>query len=65
LELLTTVLWIARNDPRGGDSLHQLIARFHGWNRRKRELFTPEQIETAWKRLREQGWIGDSEPVPA
>jgi hypothetical protein len=55
LELLTTVLWIARNDPRGGDSLHQLIARFHDWNRRKRELFTPEQIETAWKRLREQG----------
>ncbi len=65
LELLTTVLWIARNDPRGGDSLHQLIARFHDWNRRKRELFTPEQIQVAWDRLREQGWIGDSEPVLA
>ncbi|MFB6285663.1 MAG: macro domain-containing protein [Candidatus Bipolaricaulia bacterium] len=65
LELLTTVLWVAQEDPRAGNSVHQIINCIHDWNRRKKELFTPEQIQVAWNRLREQGWIGDSEPVPA
>lgn len=65
LELLTTVLWVTRNAPKGGDSLHQLITRVHNWNRRKKELFTPRQIEVAWERLHDQGWIGDAELVPA
>ena len=65
LELLTTVLWIARENPVAGTNVHQIIAQVHDWNRRKRELFTPEQIQVAWERLREQGWIGDTEPVPA
>jgi O-acetyl-ADP-ribose deacetylase (regulator of RNase III) len=65
LELLTTVLWVVQEDPRAGNSVHRIITRIHDWNRRKRELFTPEQIQVAWERLREQGWIGDSKPVPA
>lgn len=65
LELLTTVLWVTQEDPWAGNSLHQIITRIHDWNRRKKELFTPEQIKVAWERLREQGWIGDSERVPA
>lgn len=63
LELLTTVLWAARNNPRIEDSPHQIVNHIHNWNRRKKELFTPRQIEVAWERLREQGWIGDSELV--
>lgn len=65
LELLTTVLWVVREDQRAGNSIHQIITRIHDWNRRKKELFTPHQIEVAWERLREQGWIGDPERVPA
>jgi O-acetyl-ADP-ribose deacetylase (regulator of RNase III) len=65
LELLTTVLWVARNHPEAGDNVHEIIARIHDWNRRKKELFMPEQIKVAWERLREQGWIDDSELVPA
>lgn len=63
LELLTTVLWVVRNNPRAEDSVHRIIAHTHDWNRRKKELFTPEQVEIAWERLREQGWIGDHESV--
>lgn len=65
LELLTTVLWVARENPRAGDSVHQVITQVRDWNRRKHDLFTPKQVRVAWERLREQGWIGDSEPVPA
>lgn len=65
LELLTTVLWVVLNTPRIEDSPHEIVSHIHGWNRRKKELFTPRQIEVAWERLREQGWIGDSELVSA
>jgi hypothetical protein len=65
LELLTTVLWTARENPVAGNNVHQIIAQVHDWNRRKKELFTPQQIQVAWERLREQGWIGDTERVPA
>ena len=65
LELLTTVLWVARNTPQAEKTLHQLILAVHGWNQRKQELFTDEHIQIAWERLHKQGWIEDSEFVPA
>lgn len=65
LELLTTVLWVTQNGQGAQDTLHQVIARVHDWNRRKKELFTPEQIRVAWERLQAQGWIGNAELASA
>jgi hypothetical protein len=29
------------------------------WNERKRKLFKPSHLQKAWKRLKEQGWLGN------
>lgn len=64
LELLSSVLWVARESPKA-QGLHEAIQRVHDWNRRKKDLFTPQQIEVAWNRLGEEGWLERAEPVPA
>jgi len=65
LELLSTVLWVTQHHPQTRASVHEAIQHVHSWNRRKKELFTPKQIKTAWDRLRDEGWFADHEPVPA
>lgn len=65
LELLATVLWVTQNQPQTRESVHKAIQHVHNWNRRKKELFTPKQIETAWNRLRDEGWLEDRELMPA
>lgn len=60
LELLATVHWIARNEPRL--SREDLPSRVYAWNDRKRQ-FSERQIELAADVLRAKGWLGgDSEP---
>lgn len=65
LELLTTVLWVAQNNYHARESVHEAIAHVHNWNRRKKDLFRPEQIKVAWDRLKAQGWLGKDDLVPA
>lgn len=65
LELLTTVLWVTREFPRARQSVHEAIQHVHDWNRRKKDLFTPEQIQIAWNRLDEEGWLEEGDLVSA
>mgnify|MGYP006427486313 CR=1 FL=1 len=60
MELLTTVLWVARNTPKPSANVHQVASAVHSWNQRKQELFTHEHIRVAWERLRNQGWLEEA-----
>jgi O-acetyl-ADP-ribose deacetylase (regulator of RNase III) len=62
MELLATVHWVAH---RGGPKSETPASDFataaeqvHAWNPRKKKVFRPEHIRTAWNRLSQQGWIG-------
>lgn len=57
LELLATVHWIARSQPSVARELEPVTREVHGWSERKQRAFSPFQIQVAWERLREQGWI--------
>lgn len=57
MELLATVLWVATETP-APSSLKQIIERVHSWNERKKQLMSEREIEIAWSRLQEQGWVG-------
>lgn len=54
LELLSTVHWIAKEEP--DQDLGKVVEQTHRWNERKK-MFTPRQIEIATETLRNQGWI--------
>ncbi|MEM5838776.1 hypothetical protein AAHH59_10795, partial [Pediococcus acidilactici] len=44
LELLATVHWVVKEDPKAADNSEQVIALVHEWSERKRKLFKPEHI---------------------
>lgn len=54
LELLATVHWIANLEE--AKTIDQVITRAHAWSDRKL-MFTPHQIQAAWDRLQQLGWI--------
>jgi hypothetical protein len=53
MELLATVHWAAMH---GAGSLKDVVRETHTWNKRKR-MFSARQIEIAYDRLAEQGWL--------
>jgi O-acetyl-ADP-ribose deacetylase (regulator of RNase III) len=53
LELLSTVHWVAQ---RGADSLNDVVEKVYAWNDHKKQ-FSERQIELAWTRLVQQGWM--------
>ncbi len=56
LELLSTVHWLFKETPVCRENLPRTVSEVHSWNARKSEIFSPEQIEMAWRQLRENGW---------
>jgi O-acetyl-ADP-ribose deacetylase (regulator of RNase III) len=54
LELLSTAHWVMTHE--GVSQLHDVAARIHAWNPRKRQ-FTLQQIAIAADRLTAQGWV--------
>lgn len=54
LELLSTVHWLAKDEPL--TSLDEITDRVYAWNDRKRQ-FTPRQIHLAAGVLAKKGWI--------
>ncbi|WP_439259437.1 type II toxin-antitoxin system antitoxin DNA ADP-ribosyl glycohydrolase DarG [Lonepinella sp. BR2930] len=54
LELLATVHWVAKKE--GIQHKDSLIKQVHSWNERKK-VFTPRQIDIAYERLLNQGWL--------
>jgi O-acetyl-ADP-ribose deacetylase (regulator of RNase III) len=57
MELLSTVHWLSLEDPAAKKDYQVAVRGFEEWNQRKREHFRPEHIQTAWERLRQQGWL--------
>lgn len=57
LELLATVHWVLKQEPSLSHSVEKTTEAVHNWNERKKRLIKPWQVETAMKRLKDQGWI--------
>ena len=61
MELLATVHWVAHQLTPGSSALaldaDTAIVNVHAWNPRKRSVFQPSHIRTAWERLQQLGWL--------
>lgn len=58
MELLSSVHWVAhRKNAAVARTLQEAVDYVRRWNDRKEKTFSPEHIEIAWTRLRNQGWI--------
>ena len=55
LELLATVHWVASSMERPG--IREVVQETLSWNERKSRIFSQRQIEVAFVRLRDKGWI--------
>jgi O-acetyl-ADP-ribose deacetylase (regulator of RNase III) len=53
LELLASVHWVAKHDIPLANSPDIAVEKVHEWNARKKKVFQPDHIRTAWKRLAE------------
>ncbi len=56
LELLATVHWVIAQEHAGKDP-KAVISSVHAWNRRKRDMMKPADVEVATNRLAELNWI--------
>jgi O-acetyl-ADP-ribose deacetylase (regulator of RNase III) len=63
MELLASVLWVAREKPMVAFDLNQVIAGMQAWNERKRKVFDPDHIRKAWQRLQDEAWLTTKELV--
>jgi len=58
MELLSTVHWAATHDDReAAKDPDAALRAVRAWNTRKAKLMRAEQVEAAWQRLRERGWL--------
>lgn len=57
MELLSSVHWIACQDPNPARTVDEAVHKFRRWNERKRRIFRAEHIHIAWKRLEDNGWL--------
>lgn len=56
MELLSTVHWVAVNEP-GIHSPDDAIQAIGQWNTRKKKLMQPNHVQAAWSRLESSGWL--------
>jgi hypothetical protein len=61
MELLSSVHWIAKRDQFPANTVEEAVVKIHAWNDRKRSMFRQKHIQVAWERLREQGWLSNSQ----
>lgn len=59
LELLATVLWLSREDPRAASNVDDAIHGVQHWSPRKKQRFSEDHIRLAWERLHAGGWLPD------
>ncbi len=57
LELLSSVHFVAGEDPSAARDPAVATEQIHAWSDRKRDRFTAEHIALAWNRLHEQDWL--------
>lgn len=63
MELLSTVHWVARESG-GATSPAEARAVIARWSDRKNRLFPLEDIDEAWNRLAESGWLEEPTTAP-
>ena len=56
MELLSTVHWVAHQEP-GVDSPESALSAISTWNARKKRLMQPVHVRAAWERLADKHWI--------
>ncbi|HEY2647347.1 MAG TPA: macro domain-containing protein [Candidatus Acidoferrales bacterium] len=56
MELLATVHWVKVHES-GVQTVDDAIKAVHGWNARKRAIFSAEHISLAWRRLSKEDWL--------
>ncbi len=60
MELLASVHWLATHaDPRA-ENAEQAVSGMHSWNPRKRRVFEPRHIVTAWEHLIDTAWLAQA-----
>jgi len=57
MELLSTVHWLAGENPSVRSDPLEAVNGFQAWNQRKRDYFKPEHIYAAWEQLHSLGWL--------
>jgi len=57
MELLTTILWSAKDNVAVANEPGAAVQAIHLWSDRKRRLFNPDHVRIAWERLRTMGWL--------
>jgi len=60
MELLSTVHWVVKHEPRIQGDLEAIGAKVASWNQRKKDLMKPQHIWKAYSRLEQQGWLSAS-----
>jgi hypothetical protein len=58
LELLSSLHWVASEEPQAARDPQVATERLQAWNDRKRSTFRPEHALKAWQRLQREGWLG-------
>jgi O-acetyl-ADP-ribose deacetylase (regulator of RNase III) len=57
MELLSSVHWVLVHGTARASDADTAVERVHAWNDRKRALLKPEHVRTAWRRLKDRGWV--------
>ena len=63
LELLSSVHWVMRNNPRARLSADDAIAEVKKWNLRKSRRMKPEHMRKAWRRLKDLRWDSEARSI--
>ena len=62
MELLATVHWVATHEDELAKSDPAVaVERVAAWTSRKKQLFDAGSVHAAWERLRDHGWLSNSE----
>jgi hypothetical protein len=64
MELLASLLWIAKADPRAAADAAVATELLYAWNDRKRTTFRQNHVRKAWQRLQRMNWL-DNQPGQA
>jgi O-acetyl-ADP-ribose deacetylase (regulator of RNase III) len=57
MEMLATLHWVAQENPDAASQVEIAIQRVGEWSDRKKNLFKPDHLRTAWHHLQDQGWL--------
>jgi len=57
MELLSSVLFVAKHDSPPATCADDAVKQVHGWNDRKKKILNTDHIRIAWDHLQSQRWL--------